>query len=287
MKIAIASGKGGTGKTTLSTNLASYLAEKQEVVLADLDVEEPNSSFFLNTELVCSEDKFIMTPKWDSQKCNACGECRTNCNFNAIVSLGKEIMLFPELCHSCYACSDLCSQNALPMIPRKMGRLTHSSLGNLSFVEGRLDIGQVQAVSLISQTISYLDENFSKDTIIILDSPPGTSCPVMEVAKNVDYIILISEPTPFGMSDLKLAARTMQLLNKDFGLVINRYENDSEEILELCKEENIEIIAKIPNDRKIAELYSKGKLIYTEHDAFREQLDVIYNKILYKKGVCR
>lgn len=287
MKIAIASGKGGTGKTTLSTNLASYLSVKQKIALVDLDVEEPNSSLFLNTKLVSREDKYIMTPKWDSQKCNACGECRINCNFNAIVNLGKEIMLFPELCHSCYACSDLCTQGALPMVPKKIGELSHSFTGNLSFIEGRLDIGQVQAVSLISQVIDYLDETFSKDSIVILDSPPGTSCPVMEVAKNADYIILVSEPTPFGMSDLKLAAHTMRLLNKDFGLVINRYEEGSDEILELCREESIDIIAKIPNDRNIAELYSNGKLVYEECDAFRKQLDLIYSKILYKKGVCK
>lgn len=285
MNIAIASGKGGTGKTTLSTNLASYLAETTETVLVDLDVEEPNSAlFFSDSSSILREDKFKKIPHWDAQKCNNCGKCKSYCNFNALVSLGKEIIVFPELCHSCYACSDLCEQDALPMQDKKMGVLTHSSNGNLSFVESRLDVGQEQSVALISQTIDYVMDNFSIDSIKIFDSPPGTSCPVVEVLKNADYVILVTEPTPFGLHDLSIAVETVRLLKKDFGLVINRYGIGNDELIDYCNKENIEIISKIANSRIIAELYSQAKLLYPIVDEFKYQIEIIANHIIQMKG---
>ena len=287
MKIAIASGKGGTGKTTLSTNLASYLAEKEEVVLTDLDVEEPNSGLFIKADLVHEEDKFKMVPEWIEDKCTLCGICQKVCNFHAVIQLGKMIMVFPELCHGCYACSELCPESTLPMIPKKMGKLRHFKQDNLSFVESRLDIGEEQAVPLIKQTQEYIDDHFTDDVIRIYDSPPGTSCPVIEATKDADFIILITEPTPFGFHDLKLAIDTMKELKKNFGVVVNRYGIGNDDVINYCEEENIPLLAKIPNERRIAELYSEGKLIYREVPEVQHELDKIiaYIGTLTKEGL--
>jgi MinD superfamily P-loop ATPase len=279
MKIAIASGKGGTGKTTLATNLASYLARENDVVLTDLDVEEPNSGLFIKGEMVLNEDKFKMIPEWKGE-CSLCKLCQEVCNFHAILQLGTQIMVFQELCHSCYACSELCPDAALPMIPQKMGVLQHLKNSQLSFVESRLDIGQEQAVPLISQTNKYIDSCFPQDFIKIYDSPPGTSCPVVEAVKDADFVILITEPTPFGLHDLKLAVDTVRALNKKFGIVINRDGIGNDDVSEYCQNEEIAILAKIPNDRHIAELYSRGKLIYKEMPEVSQQLKKIASYLL-------
>ncbi|MBN2175900.1 MAG: ATP-binding protein [Bacteroidales bacterium] len=275
MKIAIASGKGGTGKTTLSTNLASYLSEKETVVLTDVDVEEPNSGLFIKGELVYEEDKFKMVPQWVEDKCTFCGICQKVCNFHAVIQLGKMIMVFPQLCHGCYACSELCPESALPMIPKKMGILRYYKNHQLHFTESRLDIGEEQAVPLIRQTKDYINNTFSEDAIRIYDSPPGTSCPVIEATKDTDFIILVTEPTPFGLHDLQLAVETMKELKKQFGVVINRDGIGNSNVTDYCKAENIPLLAKIPNDRRIAELYSQGKLIYKDIPEFRQELDKI------------
>lgn len=280
MKIAIASGKGGTGKTTLSTNLAAFLAEEHKVVLSDLDVEEPNSGLFIKGDLIHKEDKHKMIPEWIEDKCTLCGICQKVCNFHAVIQLGTQIMVFPELCHSCYACSELCPTNALPMKPKKMGVLKHFKIDKLAFVESRLDIGEEQAVPLISQTQKYIDENFSEDTIKLFDSPPGTSCPVIEATKDADFIILVTEPTPFGLHDLRLAVDTMRELKKEFGVVINRFGVGNNDVVDYCKNENIKILAMIPNHRKIAELYSHGELIYKAIPEVKQQLENITKYIL-------
>jgi MinD superfamily P-loop ATPase len=271
MKIAIASGKGGTGKTTLSVNLASFLAEQEAVVLADLDVEEPNSALFIQAQPVYAEDKFKMVPQWKGS-CSLCGNCQDVCNFHAVLKLGSQVMVFPELCHGCYACSELCPESALPMVPQKTGVLQVRELNNLSFVESRLDIGEEQAVPLIAQTNKYVDHNYTAASIQIYDSPPGTSCPVIESVRNVDFVILVTEPTPFGLHDLQLAVETMRELKKKFGVVINRDGIGDERVYEYCRREEIPVLARIPNDRKIAELYSRGELIYTRVPVFKDQL---------------
>ncbi len=286
MKIAIASGKGGTGKTTLSTNLAAYLAEFDNVVLVDSDVEEPNSGLFLKGELVSSEEKFKTIPEWEKDKCTLCGECQKVCNFHAVIQLGTMILVFPELCHSCYACSELCPTQALPMKQKKIGDLSRFKINNLNFIESRLIIGEEQAVPLIKQTTEYVDSHF-KNHIKIFDSPPGTSCPVIEVVKDADFVILVTEPTPFGLNDLKLAVETVKELNRNFGVVINRYGIGNNDVIDYCNDENIPIIAKIPNSRKIAELYSEGKLLYKEIPEVAEELKhiktYIFNEV--KGGV--
>ncbi|MFP4364542.1 MAG: P-loop NTPase [Spirochaetia bacterium] len=260
--VAVASGKGGTGKTTLSVNLAAYLSESRTIVLADLDVEEPNSDLFLHGEVVNKFDKYRMVPQWNEDACTLCGNCQQVCSFNAIMKLKDQVMVFPELCHGCYACSELCPSGALPMRKEKMGELKQMRTKGFQSVESSLDVGQEQAVPLIAQTLDFLEEQYPDAEIFIYDSPPGTSCPVIEVAKEANYIILVTEPTPFGLHDLKLAANTMNALGKDFGVLINRYGIGNSGVADFCGRQNIPIIARIPNDRKIAELYSKGELLF-------------------------
>ncbi len=286
IQIAVASGKGGTGKTTLSVNLAKMISEEydfKKVVLCDLDVEEPNSGLFLNGNLINEEIKYRMVPEWDEQKCTLCKRCANVCEFNALIFLGFSVMVFPELCHSCYACSELCPENALPMKENRMGELKHFKINdNFEFVESRLDIGVEQAVPLISATRDYIKTISEDNTIVIYDAPPGTSCPVIEAVKNTDITILITEPTPFGFNDLKLAVETLQQLKQPFGIVINRSDENDKIIDEYCKENSIEIYGKIPFMREAAEVYSSGKIIIDEIPEIRKQVKLIAEKILTK-----
>ncbi len=279
MKIAIASGKGGTGKTTISTNLATYSASQRKTVLADLDVEEPNSSIFIKSDLFYSEKKYKMIPTWDRDKCLLCNDCKENCKFNALIRLANELLIIPELCHSCYACSELCPSEALPMMPVEIGLLQHHKINNIDFIESRLNIGQEQSVPLISQTLRYIECISNKSTFVIMDSPPGTSCPMIEVIKNADYVIFVTEPTPFGLNDLRLAVDTVKLIDKPFSVIINRANESFFGIDEYCRQENIEIISRIPEDRDIAYLSSKGILLIDKHENFTTEIQKLYYKI--------
>lgn len=286
VNLTIASGKGGTGKTTLSTNLASYIAREEKVVLADLDVEEPNSGLFIKAELVRREFKYKMVPEWSEEHCQSCGTCQEVCNFHAIIQLGSSILVFPQLCHGCYACAELCPTFSLEMVAQKMGELKHYQHGNLNFIESRLDVGQEQATLLISQTKKYVNEHFPEDDLKIFDAPPGTSCPVIEATKDADYVILMTEPTPFGLHDLKLAVDTVRKLGKEFGVVLNRKGIGNLEVNHYCQREQIDLIAEIPDDRRIAELYSRGELVYHVVPEVARQLERIMDCIMeHKHGI--
>jgi len=278
MKIAIASGKGGTGKTTLATNLATFLSARGKVVLADLDVEEPNSGLFIRAPLHHREDKFKSIPSWDSHRCTLCGLCQEVCNFNAVIKMLDDIMIFPQLCHSCYACSELCPEGALPMEKVKIGELQHFRGKDLDFVESRLLIGEEQAVPLISMTGDYLDDNFPDADLVIMDSPPGTSCPMIEAVKEADLIILVTEPTPFGLHDLRLAVETAEKLGKRHAVVVNRFGIGNSDVLDYCERKGIDIPARIPNERRIATLYAEGELLNIP--SVQEQLSGIYQYIM-------
>ncbi len=275
MKITIASGKGGTGKTTISTNVTAYLAQKgQAVVLADLDVEEPNAALFIQADLVNEQVANKMIPRWESADCILCGECAEVCNFNAIVALSDEILVYPELCHSCYACSELCPTDSLPMQPERIGEIKVYKTKTFDFVEGRLDLGQEMAVPLIAQTIAYVDAHFPQ-SIKLLDAPPGTSCPVIEASRNSDYVMLVTESTPFGLNDLRLAVETMRVLKQKFGVIINRYGIGDQGVEKYCQEEQIPVIAKVRNDKAVAQCYAKGELVYPQIPHFKESIEEI------------
>lgn len=284
MKIAISSGKGGSGKTILSTNLAAYWSETEDLTLIDLDVEEPNAGLFIKGDIVAKETKFKMVPEWNRESCKEKGTCREVCNFNAIVRLGPELIVFPELCHSCYACVDMCPENALKMVPSRIGELTFFQNSALKFIESRLDIGQEQAVQLIAQTKKYAENEFPANQYLIFDLPPGTSCPVVESVKDADIVILITEPTPFGLHDLKLSVDLMKHLNKKHAVVLNRFGIGDDSVEKYCDDMNIPIIAKIHHSRKIAELYSKGELIYDKVPEFRKQIESIRDYIVREKA---
>lgn len=271
-KIAIASGKGGTGKTTLSVNLAAMLSESQSVRLCDMDVEEPDSGLFLQTTQVEELTVQRFTPEWDEKKCTLCGKCQSNCNFNAVIRLADQIMVFPELCHSCYACSELCPENALPMKASPMGVITSSSHEKLKFTEARLNVGVEQAVPLIENTHKYLDNLSEKAEYVIIDSPPGTSCPMIHTIKEADFVILVTEPTPFGLHDLELAVKTVMKLGIPLGVVINRGDENNNLIVDFCDLHSIDIIAVIDDDRSVAAHYASGDLVYKHVSTFRESL---------------
>jgi len=264
-KIAIASGKGGTGKTMLSVNLAGFLSKQKRVLLTDLDVEEPNCLLLLKEASVSEVvDAFKMIPSWDIDKCTFCGLCAKNCMFNAIVRLGPQIVVFKELCHSCYACTELCPENALPMQEVKIGQLTHVEDVNLIAVEGQLKIGEEQAVPMIEQALEYSTKFFDDSDIQILDCPPGNSCPLVAAVKDADFVILVTEPTPFGLNDLSIAVETVRIIGKKVGVVINKDGLGDSGVSDYCKENNVPILGKIKYDQRIASLYAQGELIYNK-----------------------
>ncbi len=275
MNIAIASGKGGTGKTTLAVNLALRAAETQRIALLDLDVEEPNSGIFIKGELKHEQQMFRAVPVWNKAACTLCGKCVEVCQFNAVLKLVNTILVLPELCHSCYACSELCPVDALPMQNSPLGWLRHYGRGQLDFVESKLDIGVEASAPLIDQTLKYAEKNFAEAAYQFSDCPPGTSCAVITATKDADFILLVTEPTPFGLYDLSLAVETMRHLSKSMAVVVNRVGIGNDEVFRYCEAEGIPVWASFPNDRAIAELYSRGEIIYQQVDAFRAGLDAI------------
>jgi len=280
MRVAIASGKGGTGKTTLAVNLATKAAETKSTVLVDLDVEEPNGALFIGGTPIAEHNAKRAIPNWDNVQCTLCGKCTSWCKFNALLKLGEMILVMPNLCHSCFACSELCPVDALPMQDESLGRISHFRKDKLDFVESRLDIGLEQASPLIGQTLSYIDSHLPGRELQILDSPPGTACAMVSAVKNADYVILISEPTPFGLHDLRLAVETIRQLKIPFGVVINRDGIGNDDIYQYLADEEIKLIAKIPHLRRIAELYSQGAMLYQEVPQFDAALTKILNTIL-------
>ena len=255
MKIAIASGKGGTGKTTIAVNLALSITEP--VRLLDCDVEEPNCHIFLKPDLRYRERLGVPVPVVDAKKCDGCGKCAEICQFNAIAALKTTPLLFPELCHGCGGCKLVCPTGAVSEGSRGIGVLEKGKAGAMEFVHGRLRVGEAMSPPLIRA----VKKHATPDRINIIDSPPGTSCPVVAVLKDSDYAILVTEPTPFGLNDLVLAVETARRIGIPFGVVINRADVGDERVRTYCHDEAIDILAEIPDDRRIAEAYSRGQTI--------------------------
>ncbi len=260
-RIAVASGKGGTGKTLVSTHLAHTLSQSKDCVLVDLDVEEPNAHLFYEQANPTFEmPVFKQIPDWQSNICTRCGQCAEICAYHAVVQLGEMIMVLDELCHSCYACSELCPVEALPMKNHEIGSLSSLQHENLTIFTGKLRLGEEQAVPLIKKSIALSNQEIKDQTYIIYDSPPGTSCPVVAAVGNANLVLLITEPTPFGLNDLKIAIETMRQMDKPLAVILNRDGIGNDEVEQYCDVNNIPLIAKIPYNEDIARNYAQGKL---------------------------
>ncbi|OPY91334.1 MAG: ferredoxin [Syntrophaceae bacterium PtaU1.Bin231] len=255
MILAVASGKGGTGKTTVSVNLARVLGS--DVMLLDCDVEEPNCRLFLGGVSCEEETVGIPVPEVDEALCDGCGECGRFCAYHAIVSFGTVPVVFPEMCHGCGGCARVCPRRAIRETDKRMGVVETIRTENITLIEGRLDVGAAMAPPLIRAVKSRLQ----KDLPAILDAPPGTSCPVIATLRGADFVALVTEPTPFGLHDLKLAVDTVRELGIPFGVVVNRVGIGDDRVHLFCREENVSVLMEIPDDRRIAEAYSKGFLI--------------------------
>lgn len=258
MNIAIASGKGGTGKTTISTNLAFFLAgQNVKVNYFDCDVEEPNGHLFLKPEITKIEPAFIPVPIINENECTGCGKCVEICEFNALAKLEKTVMVFSELCHGCGGCSMVCPQNAITEYKKEIGFVETGNSGKIGFIHGKLNIGEAMSPPLIRRVLNKK----STDAVNIIDAPPGTSCPVIASVKDTDFIVLITEPTPFGLNDLGLAIEMTKEIGIPHGVVINRADKDDNYAREFCRQKNVLILGEIPDERSIAEAYSKGEMI--------------------------
>jgi len=279
MIISVASGKGGTGKTTIAVNLALALAKDKgkNVKFLDCDVEEPNAHLFLKPVITSSESVEILVPKIDDKKCNYCGKCTEVCVFNAIAVTKNKVLVFPGLCHGCGACTLFCPEN-------EIGILEEGKAGSINFTHGRLNIGEPMAPPIIKKIKKkikkdYRDNNIVNHHITLIDAPPGTSCPVIESIKDSDYTILVTEPTPFGLHDLILTVEVLQKLKIPHGVVLNKCDIGDHKVEEYCKKNNIPILLSIPLDKEIAVAYSKGIPIVKVNSAYEQKFIQLFQKI--------
>ena len=272
MIISIASGKGGTGKTTVATNLALSIPNAQ---ILDCDVEEPNSHIFIKPKIKKKETVFIPVPKINESKCNYCGKCAQVCAYNAIAVLDNKTLVFPNLCHGCGSCSYFCLQGAIKEVNKEIGCVEIGSKDELQFVHGKLNIGEMMAPPLIKAVKKYIN----LDKTAIIDAPPGTSCPVIAAIKDSDFVILVTEPTPFGLNDLILAVEVLKILNIFFGVVINRSDLGNKDTDDYCGKENIPILMRIPFKKEIAMAYSKGIPIVEALPEYKKSFQELFRNI--------
>ena len=276
MKIAIASGKGGTGKTTIATNLACSIARlDQTVQYLDCDVEEPNGHIFLKPDIEEIQNVTICVPEVDTELCDGCGKCGELCQYSAIICLNGTVMAFEQLCHSCGGCMAVCPQSAIMEKQRKIGIAEFGRANELLYGAGKLDIGAIQSPALIK----HVKKRASDSDAVIIDAPPGTSCPVIESVKGADFVLLVTEPTPFGLNDLQLAVEMVRELGLVFAVAINRCDIGDNRVVEYCRQEDIEVLLEIPNDRLIAEAYSQGIKIIDALSGYEEKFVQLYHKI--------
>jgi MinD superfamily P-loop ATPase len=275
MIITVASGKGGTGKTTIAVNLAKALEGKLPLAFMDCDVEEPNAHFFLKPRITEKTIVSLPVPEINEEKCTCCGECARVCVFNALAVLKDSVLVFPELCHGCAGCLRLCPEEAINEIDRRIGLLEEGNSRKIRFFQGRLDIGQALSPPLISAVKKRIPDAGST----IIDAPPGTSCPAIESMKGSQVICLVTEPTPFGLHDLILAVRAAQKMGIPAGVVINKAGIGNEEVRSFCQQEGIPILMEIPLDRRIAELCSEGLTLIEKIPEFKEKFLGLYRDL--------
>ena len=274
MILAVASGKGGTGKSTVAANLAACLPSP--VCLLDCDVEEPNCHIFLKPDIQNTERFTLPFPVVNSDLCTGCGECSQACQYNAIVNLKSKPLVFPELCHGCGGCIEICPEKAITEDKREIGTISFGKYEQIPFVQGLLDVGQ----SLSPPLIRAVKRHSRNNGTTVIDCPPGTSCPVISAVIKSNYVVLVAESSPFGLHDLKLAVETMRQLNLRFGTVINRANAQNHLVAEYCRSEGIPVLLEIPEERKAAEAYSKGQLLVEAVPGFRQLFEQLTERIL-------
>jgi MinD superfamily P-loop ATPase len=273
MRIAVASGKGGTGKTTVATNLAATASRRgKRVVYLDCDVEEPNGALFLKPRIERTEPVAVRVPAVDKSKCTGCGLCGKVCQYSAILPMKNDVLLFLELCHGCAGCWLVCPTGAIRESSRTTGQLQIGRAGGGICVQGLLNIGEAMSPPVIRAVKASAPEA----DLVVLDSPPGTSCPVIESVRDADFVLLVTEPTPFGLNDLRLAVEVIRTLGLPFAVAVNRAGMGDDRTQQYCAREGIEILVEIPDDRRVAEAYSRGEMAC---DALPEQR-LLYTDLL-------
>lgn len=272
MIISIASGKGGTGKTTVAVNMAQAIKYVQFI---DCDVEEPNAHIFLKPSIKNIEKVKVLVPKVNYQFCDFCGKCAEFCQYNAIAVFEEQVLVFPEICHNCGGCKIVCPQKAISEYETTIGKIRKGVSGNIEFLDGLLNITQPSSVPIIKKLKSYI----SKTSPVIIDSPPGTSCSMIETVEESDFCILVTEPTPFGLNDLKLAVGVVKKMNIRYGVIINQSDIGDDKVKQYCLNDNIEVLMEIPYSRKIAEAYSKGESLISALPEYKFKFKELYDKI--------
>lgn len=274
MIISVASGKGGTGKTTVSTNLAASL--ERPLRLLDCDVEEPNIHLFIKPDNLVATDISVFVPAIDEDRCDGCGRCAELCQFNALTVIGGKVLVFPELCHSCDGCRLICPLQAVGEGERLLGTIATGTWNNIVFSYGRLRVGEAMSPPLIDRVQSLIEA----DELVIIDAPPGTSCPAISAMKKSDFVLLVTEPTPFGLHDLKITVEAVRQLGIPCGLVINRAGIGDDKVYRYAECESLPILMEIAFDRRIAELYSKGRLLVEQSAAQRRRFRELFSRIM-------
>jgi MinD superfamily P-loop ATPase len=279
MIITIASGKGGTGKTTVATSLALSLAAESPLFL-DCDVEEPNVALFLKPAMEERREVGQMIPEVDLDKCTYCGRCAEVCQYHAIAVVGDKVLVFPELCHGCGSCTLNCPTGAIHEVLNVTGTIERGANGSIEFGQGTLNIGEPMAVPIIRQLKQWVIPSDHGDRPVILDASPGTACPVVESMSGADFVLLVTEPTPFGLHDLRLAVQVARdELGLPVGVVVNRDGVGDQGVDDYCAAEDIPILLRIPLDRRIAEAYSEGTPLVETVPEYRERFRVLYADI--------
>lgn len=284
MKLAIASGKGGTGKTTLATNLAQVAARRGlRVAYVDCDVEEPNGHLFLHPTIESCLVVNELTPRVDKRLCDLCGRCGDICRFSAIVVMGVDVLVYPQLCHGCGGCMRVCPNHAIVETPHPLGEVHRGRAGVIQFLEGKLNIGEARSAPVIRA----VREAVPAVELTILDAPPGTSCPAIAGVRDADFVLLVTEPTPFGLNDLRLAVEMVRMLKRPLAVVVNRVGVGDDRIARYCRTEGIGVWAEIPDDRRIGEAYARGRLICEALPEYESVFDNLLERVLQRTPASR